>query len=827
NTTQSFAQYGTVAFSTGDVVPTEGAFQAGLMWDYAHQDEWLITPEISNVSNLTFDYYGSTGSTHGDNYFVKVSTDNGTTWTPVWNASTLPEGENHYDTPINVDLSAYATQTIKVAWNFVDGDGQGLWFASYIDNIVFSSQGRAVAFDTTELKAFSNAEPTVAVAGVRSNRFAKDVNYVSTRANRALTGYRIYRDDVEVATIASTLLTYTDADLDFGNYEYYVTAIYTEGESDPTNTVEVSIIDSSTTMPPTNLTATLNGSNVALNWEAPLDLSEGLWITKGAEANNDGIGTGGAAVISVSHKYTEAELAMYQGMFITSMKIFPREQSATYTLKVWGGTAGSTELYSQAVASFTNEAWNEFALNSSVAIPTSGPVFVGYVANTPTGYPAGCDAGPAVAGGDMIKLGDQAAWDVLGQITTINVNWNIQAYVSADRGARVATNHVPLIGKNLVTTATASQLVKGNLNPITSARFDLNRAVTAYKVYRDAAEIAEVGASVLTYTDTNLANGTYEYHVTAMYGDAESFNSNSVTVTINDFNPGDVVIADSFETYPNFALEFGDWTLVDADFSPTYGFTGVAFTNSGSPMAYIVFNPAMTVPALDGPEYVAPDGSKYLASFAAEQAPNNDWLISIPFTLGNEGTVNFTAKSITAQYGLERFKVLVSTGSTSPNNFTAISGPTFVEAPTAWTEFSYDLSAYANQSIRVAVQCVSNDSFIFMLDDFKVVSPGGTDNDDSSAPAVKTALHANYPNPFNPETSISYSVEKAGNVTIDVYNMLGQKVKTLVNDSQNAGTHTVVWNGTDNNGKNVSSGVYFYRMKNGSYSKTNKMILMK
>ncbi|MFA7057839.1 MAG: FlgD immunoglobulin-like domain containing protein, partial [Candidatus Cloacimonadales bacterium] len=44
---------------------------------------------------------------------------------------------------------------------------------------------------------------------------------------------------------------------------------------------------------------------------------------------------------------------------------------------------------------------------------------------------------------------------------------------------------------------------------------------------------------------------------------------------------------------------------------------------------------------------------------------------------------------------------------------------------------------------------------------------------------------------------------------------------------QNAGTHTVVWNGTDNNGKNVSSGVYFYRMKNGSYSKTNKMILMK
>src|SRR5690554_1429227 len=245
-------------------------------------------------------------------------------------------------------------------------------------------------------------------------------------------------------------------------------------------------------------------------------------------------------------------------------------------------------------------------------------------------------------------------------------------------------------------------------------------------------------------------------------------------------------------------------------------------------MAYIVFNPNTTVPPLvTDPAFVAADGDKYLASMAAVQAPNNDWLISEALTLGDEGFVNFFAKSVTAQYGLERFNVLVSTGSTNPNDFTSISGPTYVEAPTAWTEYSYSLDAYANQTVRVAVQCVSYDSFVFMLDDFKVISAGGTDNDDVSAPAVRTALHANYPNPFNPETTISYSVEKAGNVTIEVYNMLGQKVKTLVNDTQTPGNHTVVWNGTDNNGKSVSSGVYFYRMKNGTYSKTNKMILMK
>ncbi|NLV87693.1 MAG: fibronectin type III domain-containing protein, partial [Clostridiales bacterium] len=580
NTIETWARYETLQFTSGNVVPTEGMYQAGVMWDFGHQDEWLITPEISNVTNLTFDYYGSTGSTHGDNYHVKVSTNNGSTWTSVWNATNLPAGENHYDTPVTIDLSAYATETIKVAWNFVDGDQQGLWWATYIDNIIFESQGRAVAFDSSELKAFSKAEPTTVASNVRNikaNRFAKDPNYVSTRTTRDLTGYRIYRDEEELATIAANLLTYTDEDLDFGNYEYFVTAIYDEGESDPTNTVEVSIVDISTTFPPQNLTATVTGSDVALNWEAPLDLSEGTWITKGAEENSDGIGTGGAAFISVSQRYTEAELAMYQGMYINSIKFFPREAGATYTIKIWGGTAGNVELYSQAVTNFVNEAWNEYALNSSIAIPASGPIFIGYDADTPTGFPAGCDAGPAVPGGDLIKLDNQPAWDSIASMG-LNFNWNIQAFVSPEGGDRVVTDFVPLVKKSVTNRPTA-QLVRGNLDPITTTNFRFDRAVTGYKVYRDAAEIAEVGATVLTYLDTDLANGTYQYHVTAMYGDAESFDSNVVTVTVNNFDPDEILIADSFETYQDFVLQFDNWTLVDGDLSPTYGFTGVSFIN--------------------------------------------------------------------------------------------------------------------------------------------------------------------------------------------------------------------------------------------------------
>ena len=100
-------------------------------------------------------------------------------------------------------------------------------------------------------------------------------------------------------------------------------------------------------------------------------------------------------------------------------------------------------------------------------------------------------------------------------------------------------------------------------------------------------------------------------------------------------------------------------------------------------------------------------------------------------------------------------------------------------------------------------------------------------NDDNSIPVLQNALVGNYPNPFNPETTIRFSTAQAGPVRIDIYNTRGQIVKTLVNDQREAGNHSVVWNGTDNNGRITSSGIYYYKMQAGSYSSTRKMILMK
>ncbi|MDP6042527.1 MAG: FlgD immunoglobulin-like domain containing protein [Candidatus Latescibacteria bacterium] len=91
----------------------------------------------------------------------------------------------------------------------------------------------------------------------------------------------------------------------------------------------------------------------------------------------------------------------------------------------------------------------------------------------------------------------------------------------------------------------------------------------------------------------------------------------------------------------------------------------------------------------------------------------------------------------------------------------------------------------------------------------------------------KFALYPNYPNPFNPETVIGYSLAEVSNVQLVIYNLVGQQVRVLVNDSQAAGLYQVRWDGRDASGYQVTSGVYLYRLVAGSQVEMRKMILLK
>jgi len=111
--------------------------------------------------------------------------------------------------------------------------------------------------------------------------------------------------------------------------------------------------------------------------------------------------------------------------------------------------------------------------------------------------------------------------------------------------------------------------------------------------------------------------------------------------------------------------------------------------------------------------------------------------------------------------------------------------------------------------------------------DSSIVIISDTDADDPINPAVSFSLSQNYPNPFNPVTYITFSLPKEETAFLGIYNVKGQLVKTLINGIMNSGTHRVQWNGLDDAGKSVSSGIYFYTLQSGNKSITHKMLLLK
>ena len=88
-------------------------------------------------------------------------------------------------------------------------------------------------------------------------------------------------------------------------------------------------------------------------------------------------------------------------------------------------------------------------------------------------------------------------------------------------------------------------------------------------------------------------------------------------------------------------------------------------------------------------------------------------------------------------------------------------------------------------------------------------------------------LAQNYPNPFNPATIIEYSLPTRAFVTIEIFNVIGQRVRTLLDEPKSPGTYLVEWNGKDDMGSSLSTGVYFYRFKTGEVALTKKMLLLK
>jgi hypothetical protein len=154
------------------------------------------------------------------------------------------------------------------------------------------------------------------------------------------------------------------------------------------------------------------------------------------------------------------------------------------------------------------------------------------------------------------------------------------------------------------------------------------------------------------------------------------------------------------------------------------------------------------------------------------------------------------------------------------------------ESTSAWVEYS--VLAEAIDSLNV----VTGDWMVAVTDGSDSVDASNGPYSftvDATALAIDPAnlipevfaLHQNYPNPFNPVTTLRYDLPENSYVNVTIYDMLGRQVKTLVNQTQNAGFKSVIWNATNNYGKPVSAGVYLYKIQAGEFVQTKKMVLLK
>ncbi|MBP7310703.1 MAG: choice-of-anchor J domain-containing protein, partial [Candidatus Cloacimonetes bacterium] len=146
------------------------------------------------------------------------------------------------------------------------------------------------------------------------------------------------------------------------------------------------------------------------------------------------------------------------------------------------------------------------------------------------------------------------------------------------------------------------------------------------------------------------------------------------------------------------------------------------------------------------------------------------------------------------------------------------------------TQMSYaysDFEAYNNMQYYYWLESVSLGGISQFFGPLSVVIGNLAEEPEQPEIQLSTKLMSAFPNPFNPNTNLRYSLKEAGNVAIDVYNLKGQLIRSFKASHSSPGFYQVAWDGRDNNGQLVSSGIYMYRMSSGRYSATKKMILAK
>jgi len=284
-------------------------------------------------------------------------------------------------------------------------------------------------------------------------------------------------------------------------------------------------------------------------------------------------------------------------------------------------------------------------------------------------------------------------------------------------------------------TAVQTQTITINENPMPVACFTVSSST------------AKVGEEV-TFTNCSLKSDSYLWNfgdgaTSTLENPAHTYTeSGSFSVQLTATNSAGssqkalplvvetagVLLSEGFEDYPDFSItDFGNWTLIDNDGAPSWGVSGIDFPNYGYTGSFIVFNPSQTVPpSTDQERFLAHGGNKYAACFSAkfvgDVTHNDDWMVSPEFVLGENYKLSLWIKSLSDEYGTDRFAIqLIEAGTT--HWLTTVDG--YIVPPTTWNNYTYDLSSFAGKTVAIKIGCLSADAFSMFIDDIKITNQAG------------------------------------------------------------------------------------------------------
>jgi len=483
--------------------------------------------------------------------------------------------------------------------------------------------------------------------------------------------------------------------------------------------------------------------------------------------NSSGVGLTNGGTFEVGARFTSDMTGSYIGMEVTEVDVFVYDVVTASKIKVYGH--GSVDSPGALLADQDFSAlvgWNTVVLNDPVVL-SGGDLWVTAELTHDIGlFVAGNDAGPHTTNGDWFKTG--ASWVPMHVANpAIDANWNIRAKAVGEP-------------------------------------FDAWLTIDPMHGEIPGGDEGDVTAS---FNASGLESGSYTANII--------FNSNDpetpqvivpVTMTVSGGNPPVALAELTFEEQSDWSLTFDPWSVIDVDQQTTYGFTGITFPGAYDPMAYIAFNPATTdPPMIDDPEIQPYAGERFGACMASTAAPwNDDWMISPQVQLGTSSVLNFMVKSYTADYGLEKYNVGVSTTGMNPGDFELLNS-SVLEAEVAWVEKTFDLAAYDGQLVYVGIQCISQDAFVFMLDDILVTSVTGIEENEMSNINI-------YPNPANNVVNINSDVNLK---TVRIVNYTGQVVY-----SENVSGNSLSINTSD-----LATGIYVLQFESEFGWSNEKLVI--